>query len=204
MTTQAERLEKVADPPEPDTADPPEEDPPDPPGSTPNPKRRLAIVLLLVAALALGGTGTWFLLRAHELRATAAASNRALVDPAATAELAASVTQALNRIFSYAYDRTEVTEQAATEVLRGSALDTYRRLFGEVRRLAPEQKLVLSTRVSDVAVQHLAGDHGQVLAFLDQSATRVDNNTTSAAAAQLSVTAKREGGKWVIIELVPR
>jgi Mce-associated membrane protein len=204
MTTQADRLETAVEPDPEDLPGPDTDGPSEPAGSTPDRRRRLVIVLLLVAALGLGGAGTWFLVRAYELRASAAANNRALVDPGATAELTASVTQALNRIFSYAYDRTEVTEQAATEVLRGPALDTYHQLFGEVRKLAPTQKLVLTTRVTHIAVQYLAGDRGQLLAFLDQSATRVDNNTTSAAAAQLSVTAKHEGNKWVITDLVPR
>ena len=37
-----------------------------------------------------------------------------------------------------------------------------------------------------------------------QPATRVDTNTTSAAAAQLSITAKQEDGRWVITGMTPR
>lgn len=168
-------------------------------------RRRLLLpVLLLAAAVLLSAGGLWLLLAGQHARSTASATNRALVDPAATAEVSASVTNALNKIFSYSYDKTEITEQAATDVLRGKALDTYRALFGQVRSLAPAQKLVLTTRVVNIAVAYLDGDRAQVLAFLDQSATRADTNATSAAAAQLSVTVKREGNKWVITDLTPR
>ncbi len=167
------------------------------------PGRRLPIALL-AAAILLVATGIWLLVDAAGIRSSASARNRALVDTAATAGVSASVTNSLNRVFTYSFDKTEVTEQAAAEVLRGKALDTYRQLFAQVRDLAPRQKLVLTTRVVSAAVQQLNGDQAQLLVFLDQSATRADNNSTSAAAAQLSVTAKREGGTWVIVDLVPR
>jgi Mce-associated membrane protein len=168
------------------------------------PRRRLLLLVLLVVAALLAAGGGVLLITAQHARSSAAAANRALVDPAATAEVSAAVSTALNKIFSYSYDKTQVTEQAAADVLRGGALDTYRKLFDQVRTLAPQQKLVLTTRVVNIAVAYLNGDRAQVLAFLDQSATRADTNSTSAAAAQLSVTAKREGNKWVITDLTPR
>jgi Mce-associated membrane protein len=172
----------------------------------PVPARRTLLrlpVLLLAAAVAVASTGVWLTVAAHGLRSSPSARNRALLDTAATAEVNSSITTSLNRIFSYSYDKTEATEQAATQVLRGPALDTYHQLFTQVRALAPQQKLVLTTRVVSSAVQFLAGDDARLLVFLDQSATRVDNNSTSAAAAQLSVTAKREGGIWIITDLIP-
>jgi Mce-associated membrane protein len=174
--------------------------------STPDerpPRRRLPVLLGAIAVL-LTGAGIWLLVDANGMRSAASARNRALVDPAATAEVSAAVTTALNRIFSYSFDKTEVTERAAADVLRGPALDTYHQLFAQVRELAPAQKLVLTSRVVSSAVQLLEGDHARVLVFLDQSATRADNNSTSASAAQLSVTVKREGDVWVITDLEPR
>jgi Mce-associated membrane protein len=168
--------------------------------------RRLPVVAVVLAAVAVvvAGAGVWFLVAAHGVRDSESARNHALVDAAATAEVNASVTTALNKIFSYSYDKTEVTEQAATAVLRGRALDTYRQLFAQVRALAPTQKLVLTTRVVSSAVRYLDGDQARLLVFLDQSATRADVNSTNAAAAQLSITAKREGGHWIITELEPK
>ncbi|MFI7679706.1 hypothetical protein [Actinophytocola sp. NPDC049390] len=183
--------------------DPPEEEP-GPPEPTGFFRPRRVVVALGVLAALLTGAGTWALVAANDLRSAGAAQNSALVDTGRTAEVSAAVTSALNQIFSYSYDKTEVTEQAADAVLRGEALETYDRLFAEVRDKAPGQKLVLTTRVVHSAVQSLDGDRARLLVFLDQSATRVDTNTTNAAAAQLSVTAKREGGHWVITDMAPR
>ncbi|HEV7650027.1 MAG TPA: hypothetical protein VGP26_17915 [Actinophytocola sp.] len=165
---------------------------------------RPLVVALAVVAVLLAGLGGWFLFRAADLRADPAAANTALVDTGRTAEVSAAVTTALNRVFSYSYDRTEVTERAAADVLRGAARDTYDKLFAQVRELAPRQKLVLTTQVVSAAVQQLGPDTATLLVFLDQSATRADSGTSSAAAAQLSVTARLEGDRWVITGLAPR
>ncbi len=183
--------------------DPPDEDDDSPRRSRFFSPRRLTIALGVVAAL-LVGTGAWALIAAAGIRDSPAARNGALVDTGVTAEVNAAISGALNQIFSYSYDKTDVTEKAAKAVLRGDALDTYDKLFAEVRAKAPAQKLVLTTRVVYSAVQSLDGDRAQLFVFLDQSATRVDTNTTSAAAAQLSITAKRENGHWVITDMAPR
>jgi Mce-associated membrane protein len=184
-------------------ADPPDEDADPPPPSGFFRPRRVAVALGVVAALLAGG-GAWGLVAAHELRSSGAAHNSALVDTGATAEVSAAVSSALSQIFSYSYDNTAATERAAAAVLRGDALETYNRLFAEVRDKAPGQKLVLTTRVAHSAVRSLEGDRARLLVFLDQSATRVDTGTSNAAAAQLSVTAKRVGGRWVITDMAPR
>jgi len=183
----------------------------DPPDEDDDPSRfsrffspRRLTVLLGVVALLLVAAGTWSLVAAGNLRSSPAAQNSALVDTGRTAEVSAAISSALNQIFSYSYDKTDVTEKAAKAVLRGDALTTYDKLFAEVRAQAPVQKLVLTTRVVYSAVQSLEGDRAQLFVFLDQSATRVDTNTTSAAAAQLSITAKREGERWVITGMSPR
>ena len=183
----------------------------DPPDEDDDPSRfsrffspRRLTVLLGVVALLLVAAGTWALVAAGNLRSSPAAQNNALVDTGRTAEASAAVSSALNQIFSYSYDKTDVTAKAAKAVLRGDALTTYDKLFAQVRAQAPAQKLVLTTRVVYSAVQSLEGDRAQLFVFLDQSATRVDTNTTSAAAAQLSITAKREGGRWVITGMSPR
>jgi Mce-associated membrane protein len=182
--------------------DPPDEDDPSRFSQFFSPRR--LTVLLGVVALLLVAAGTWALVAAGNLRGSAAARNSALVDTGRTAEVSAAVSSALNQIFSYSYDKTDVTEKAAKAVLRGDALTTYDKLFAEVRAQAPAQKLVLTTRVVYSAVQSLDGDRAQLFVFLDQSATRIDTNTTSAAAAQLSISAKREGARWVITGMTPR
>ncbi len=165
--------------------------------------RRVAVLLGVVAVL-LAGVGTWALVAADTLRSSSSARNTALVDTGTTAEVSAAVSSALNQIFSYSYDKVEVTERAAAAVLRGDALVTYNKLIAQVRAQAPSQKLVLTSRVVSSAVQSIEGDRARLLVFLDQSATRADTDTTNAAAAQLSITAKREGDHWVITDLAPR
>jgi Mce-associated membrane protein len=160
--------------------------------------------LLLAAAVLLTGAGVWFTLEARSAAANPAAANLALTDVGATAEVTSAVTIAMNQIFSYSYDRTDVTEKAAAAVLRGNAKDSYDKLFAQVREKAPAQKLVLTSRVSAIAVQDLRNGHATLLVFLDQSAVRADNNATDSAAAQLSVTAECTGGGWVVTELEPR
>ncbi|GAB2797590.1 hypothetical protein [Amycolatopsis magusensis] len=159
---------------------------------------------LIAAAIVLALLGGFFTWQGISLRTADSASNSALVDTGATAEVNSAITTSLNKIFSYSYDKTEVTEKAAATALRGQALETYNQLFGQVRALAPQQKLVLTTRVVSSAVQSLSGDRAQLLVFLDQSATRADNSSSSAAASQLSITAERQDGSWVIVELQPR
>lgn len=201
---EVEEVEDEADLDEPEADDDPPDEDDDPPsrGWFFSP-RRVAILLGVVSVL-LAGVGTWGLVTAGNLRDSATARNTALVDTGGTAEVSAAVSTAVNQIFSYSYDKTEVTEQAAKSVLRGNALATYDKLFAEVRAKAPEQKIVLTTRVVYAAVQSLEGDRAQLFVFLDQSATRVDTNTTSGAAAQLLITAEREGGHWVITDMAPR
>ncbi|MBB5851973.1 hypothetical protein ACFQ05_01715 [Amycolatopsis umgeniensis] len=169
------------------------------------PSRRPKLpLILLVAAAVLVAAGVWSTLEARSISAAPSAANTALTDVGATAEVNSAVTVALNKIFSYSYDRTDVTEKAAASTLRGKALESYNQLFAQVREKAPAQKLVLTTRVSSSAVQELDGAKARLLVFLDQAATRADSNSSTAAAAQLSVTAEREGDNWVITDLVPR
>ncbi len=168
------------------------------------PWRRRLPVFLLAAAVLLAGAGVWFTVEARSAASNPAAANRALTDVGATADVTSSITLSMNRIFSYSYDKTDVTEKAATAVLRGPARDSYDKLFAQVRAKAPEQKLVLTSRVSAIAVQELDNGHARLLVFLDQSAVRADNNATNSAAAQLSVTAERSGDGWVITDLAPR
>ncbi|MBB1155103.1 hypothetical protein H4281_18325 [Amycolatopsis sp. DR6-1] len=158
----------------------------------------LSLTVLLTAA------GVWCTVEAHSTSASAASSNHALTDQPATAEVTSAVSLTLNKIFSYTYDKTDVTENAAATLLRGHARDSYEKLFAQVRTMAPSQRLTLTSRVSATSVQYLTNDHAQLLVFLDQSATRGDSATPESAAAQLAVTAERIGGNWFVTDLAPR
>lgn len=160
-------------------------------------------MVLFAAAVLLAGLGTWFSVEASGLRSAESARNAALVDAEATAEVSAAVTSTLSKVFSYAHDDTAATERAARRLLRGEARQAYARLFTQLRARAPEQRLTVTTHVVGTAVRSLTGEQAQVLAFLDQAATRGEGRP-SAAAAQLLVTVQRAGERWVVTGLRPR
>jgi Mce-associated membrane protein len=159
-------------------------------------------VVLVLAAAVLAGLGTFFLVQGEA--AGEASENTALLDVGATTEVTGQVKDAVEKIFSYSYDNVETTRAIAAEVLADDAVRDYEALLGQVSQRAPEQKLVLSTRVVDSGVRSLHGDTAQLLLFLDQVATRVDTNKSTSSAAVLSITAQRRDGVWKITDLVPR
>ena len=159
---------------------------------------------LIAATIALTALGIWGRLEAAGLWADPATANQALVDPAATSKVIGDVDAALGKVFSYRYDNTAATEEAARQSLTGNAKGQYTELFAQVKSQAPAQKLMLTTKVVDSGVTMLQGEHAQLLVFLDQSATRGDNNQSSLAAAELTVTAQRQGDHWLITDLRTR
>lgn len=162
--------------------------------------RRLPVILAALAVL-FAAAGGYFLVRYEQL---ASVDNVALLDTAATASVSGQVSQTLTTVLSYRFDDTESTERAAATELTGRARQQYDQLFTQVRAQAPAQKLVLTTRVVSVGVTSITGDTARLLVFVDQSATRGDNNAASASAAQLSVTATKIDGRWLVSDLQPR
>ncbi|MEO3788309.1 hypothetical protein ABGB12_33700 [Actinocorallia sp. B10E7] len=127
--------------------------------------------------------------------------DRSLLDSAATGEVIAEVGDGLTRVLSYGPDELDRTEESAKEVLRGRAAEQYRGLFARVRRESPAQGLSLRTRVVRAGVVELIDDRAVLLVFLDQTSGRDGEPEGGPAAAQLTVTARREGGHWRITEL---
>lgn len=154
--------------------------------------------VLGVVAVLLAGTGLWSHQQARDLEAEPAARNAALTDNARTSEVKGEITDVVNTIFSYNFTDIAKTEQAAKTLLTGRAVQQYDALFGEVRKEAPAQKLVLTTTVTDSAVQTLQGDRARLLLFADQRNTRTSDGKSSYAAAMLAVDAVRQGGHWKI------
>jgi Mce-associated membrane protein len=156
---------------------------------------RLPLILVLVAAV-LAGAGVFFLVKAQ--------SSEQGVDTKAMTEVNGQVTSALEKIFSFSYDKLDESAAAAREVLAGTAIGEYDKLIEQVRTQAPAQKLVLATKVTTAGVKSLDGDRAELLVFLDQVATRVDTGKTNGSAAALSVAAERQNGVWKITGLMPR
>ncbi|MGW4519487.1 hypothetical protein [Amycolatopsis sp. NPDC004378] len=165
----------------------PAEDPPA------KPKRRARWVPALIVVV-MAGLAVWFTLEARATNAVVA-HNTALSDVAGTAEAGKQISAALGTLFSYRYDQPAKNEQAAKDLLTGPALAQYDQLFGQVRKLAADQKLVVTSSAVASGVKLLDGDRAALLVFLDQTGTRGDGQH-STGAAQLSVTAERVAGKW--------
>ncbi len=157
-------------------------------------RRRRAWGVFAVVAVVMAGLAGWFTLEARGTSAVVA-HNSALSDVAGTADAAKQISAALGTVFSYRYDDPAKSEQAAKDVLTGPALAQYEQLFGQVRKLAADQKLVVTSTAVATGVKLLDGDRAALLVFLDQTGTRGDGQR-STGAAQLSVTAERVAGKW--------
>jgi Mce-associated membrane protein len=166
---------------------------PEPETPVPEPRRRARLVFAAVAVVMAGLAG-WCTLEARNTDAVVA-HNTALSDVAGTADAGKQVSAALGTLFSYRYDDPAKNEQAAKDLLAGPARAQYDQLFGEVRKLAAEQKLVVTSTAVASGVKLLDGDRAALLVFLVQTGTRGDGQR-STGAAQLSVTAERVAGKW--------
>jgi Mce-associated membrane protein len=161
----------------------------------PRQRSRLPLTLVLMAAV-LAGAGVFFLVKAQ--------SSDQGVDTQGMTEVNGQIDSALEKIFSFSYDKLDESSAAARDVLAGTAIGEYDKLIEQVKAQAPAQKLVLATKVTTAGVKSLDGDRAELLVFLDQVATRVDTGKTSGSAAALSVTAERQNGVWKITGLVPR
>ncbi|MFG2820861.1 hypothetical protein ACGFX4_15700 [Kitasatospora sp. NPDC048365] len=166
-------------------------------------RRTPVLAALALLSVLLGGFSALAASRAADLRSGGAAHNAALADPARTSEVKGAVVQAVNALFSYNYADTARTDDAAKTLLTGGAVQQYAGMLAQVRRQAPQQKLVLTTTVTDAGVVRLDGDRARLLVFADQrnvstAADATGKDNASYAAAMFAVDAVREGGRWRI------
>jgi Mce-associated membrane protein len=157
-------------------------------------------VALLVVAVLLSGLGFFFYTQAHPAGGTAAA-NQALVDSAKTSEASGQVQSAVEKAFSYNFSDIAATENAAKDMLVGKAKCQYDVVFEPVRKLAPEQKLVVTTKAVSSGVTVLSDNRATVLVFVDQVTTRTTDNQTGGGYGMLRVSAERIGDKWKLTDL---
>jgi Mce-associated membrane protein len=153
-------------------------------------------VSLLVVALLFAGLGTFFLVKSRSVTYDAA-----LVDAATTSAVNGQVREAVEKSFSYNFADVTATEKAAKELLTGKALCQYNAVFGPVREIAPQQKLVVTVRVVSSAVSSLRDGRATVLVFADQVTTRTTDNSSGGGTAMLQVGAVDDGGRWKIDNL---
>lgn len=155
---------------------------------------------LVLVALILGGLAFWF--KSEEVQVSSATSNTALLDVAKTAQVKDAVSKAAESLFSYDFNNIKKTEDAANDLLANDDVkNKYNSLMGEVKRLAPGQKMIVTCKVTRAAVIMLDGDLAKVMVFVDQTSTRTDTKKTTAGTAQLHLNAQLQGDKWKITDM---
>ncbi|MFC7303029.1 hypothetical protein ACFQVC_02195 [Streptomyces monticola] len=164
-------------------------------------RARLPLFLAVLTVL-LGAFAAYAGTRAAELRDASPARNAALADTARTSEVKGAVGKAVDALFSYDYAEPGRTDRAAAELLTGKAVDRHRELLATVKKQAAEDKLVLTTTVTDSGVELLDGDRARVLVFADQRSTRTaEKGDTTHAAAMLAVQAVHKDGRWQLADI---
>jgi Mce-associated membrane protein len=158
----------------------------------------IGTVALIVVAVVLAGLAVWFRGEANSRSEGADTGNQALTDTARASEAIGQLRSAIEKSLTYNYTDLDSTARAVKDNLSGKALCEYDKLFGQVQKLAPEQKLVLTTRVREIGLTRLEGDHAQLLVFVDQTTTRADQNQTTASGAQFAINAERQDNRWKI------
>ncbi|MET8994918.1 hypothetical protein [Amycolatopsis sp. NPDC004169] len=164
------------------------------------PRPYLVAGALVLVALILGGLAFWF--KSEEVKVSSATSNTALLDVARTAQVKDAVSKAAEALFSYDFNNIKKTEDAANDLLANDDVKAkYNSLMGEVKRLAPAQKMIVTCKVTRAAVIMLNGDLAKVMVFVDQTSTRTDTKKTTAGTAQLHLNAQLQGDKWKITDM---
>ncbi|WP_409466899.1 hypothetical protein [Amycolatopsis sp. GA6-003] len=163
-------------------------------------RNTVRVALLLVAGLALVAAAVIFQVKGSD--AADSTSNRAVLDVAKTAQVKDQVSKAIETLFSYDFNNIKKTEDAANQLLATDQVKaSYNALMGQVKKLAPEQKVVVTCKVTRSAVIRLNGDLARVMLFIDQTSTRADTKQTAAGTAQMHVDAQLQGNTWKITDM---
>ncbi|MGW9452013.1 hypothetical protein [Streptomyces sp. NPDC055632] len=173
--------------------------------------RRLApLVVLCVLTLLLGGFAGWAHSRAGELRDDPARGNTALTDLARTSEIKGQTAAAVAALFSYDHADTAPFEKAGKTLLTGKAVEQHRTLLGGVLARAAEQKTVITTAVTDSAVERIDGERARVLVYADQSSVSTAGTAKTGgkqpkaqdqgvyAGAMFAVDVVHRDGRWLV------
>jgi Mce-associated membrane protein len=160
--------------------------------------RAVMVAALGVATIVVGSLGIWAAVAAHDLRASTSSANAAVVDQTATQSVERAVTSAVNTIFSYNFADTARTKTAAQQLLTGSAIRQYNQLFALVQQQAPKEKLVVTTRVTNIGVELLTAGQARLLVFANQQDSSAGPSKATYGGAMFAVTAVNHDGRWQI------
>ncbi|MFF3644512.1 hypothetical protein [Streptomyces sp. NPDC002564] len=177
-------------------------DPPREKTRRPSVRNRTLVALCLVTLL-LGGFAGWAQSRADALNDAPAARNSALSDTARTSEIKGQAAKAVAVLFSYDHADAGTYDKTAKRWLTGRAVAQHRDLLGGIRTRADRQKAVITTTVTDSAVERIDGDRARVLVYADQSSVstaggKKAEDNGSYAGAMLAVDVERHGGRWLV------
>ncbi|MFF5341601.1 hypothetical protein ACH46L_03080 [Streptomyces althioticus] len=172
------------------------------------PRRPWGLAALCALTVLLGAFAGWAHAEAESLRAEPALSNTALTDVARTSEVKGQVAEAVDRLFSYDHADPAAFDRAAKDLLTGKAVAQHRDLFADVRERADGRKAVITTAVTETAVERIDGDRARVLVYADQSSVATAGGKADAkqddgvyAAAMLAVDTVHRDGRWLITSL---
>jgi Mce-associated membrane protein len=161
----------------------------------------VATLVSLVAALVIAlGLAAWFRGEANQLLGSAAASNDALLDASATAQVSEQTRNAVQRLFSYDFARLDDDERATADVITGPLIQEYHEQFAQVRQVAPAQQAVVEATVPALAVRMLDGERAVVVVFLERQAKR---GPQPPPLLGLTVTVQLVNGSWKIADVAP-
>jgi Mce-associated membrane protein len=156
------------------------------------------VAVLGAATVVVGSLGIWAAVAAHGLRASTSSANAALLDQSATQGVERAVASAVNTIFSYSYADTARTKTAAQQLLTGPAIRQYNQLFALVQQQAPKEKLVVTTRVTNIGVELLTAGQARLLVFANQQDSSAGPSKATYGGAMFAVTAVNHDGRWQI------
>ncbi|MFF4753793.1 hypothetical protein ACWD5R_23480 [Streptomyces sp. NPDC002514] len=175
------------------------------------PSRAVGLTLLCLLTLVLGGFAGWAHARAETLRDDPAVRNTALTDAARTSDIKGQTEKAVAALFSYDHADPAPFDKAAKELLTGKAVAQHADLFAGVRSRADQQKAVITTTVTDSAVERIDGDRARVLVYADQSSVSTAGDKGAAGAkdqqaadggayagAMLAVDVVLRDGRWLV------
>ncbi|MFC9885996.1 hypothetical protein [Streptomyces pilosus] len=172
-------------------------------------RRPVVLVALCALTVFLGGFAGWAHAEAEALRDEPARRNTALTDLARTSEIKGRTAEAVDRLFSYDHTDPGALDKAARDLLTGKAVEQHRTLLADVRERADAQKVVITTAVTESAVERIDGARARVLVYADQSSVTTAGARTAGgkaagqdagvyAGALLAVDVVHRDGRWLV------
>ncbi|MFB6518146.1 hypothetical protein [Streptomyces sp. NPDC056401] len=162
-------------------------------------RHRTSLLLLCALTVLLGAFAGFAHSRAGALRDDPVRGNTALTDLARTSEIKGQTAKAVASLFSYDHAKPAAFENASKTLLTGKAVTQHQALFKEVLAQAEKQKTVITTTVTDSAVERIDGDRARVLIFADQSSVG-----TAGAEKQTAQDQGVYAGAMFAVDLVDR